>query len=179
MACLFRVVRRPFGPRDRARAMSRSTAAGFKEGGSFCSSLARILFVLPVKEMGNGMTATLSELDFTDRCSDLPRAKRTSKGPSGRSAIASGRRLVRRARRRSRTTSVIIDLTRRATTRRRGGAQFDSIGHRAAIFARPRRRTWACSPIATRLFDVHLGFRRTSVVIDLTRRATYSARRRP
>ena len=31
--------------------------------------------------------------------------------------------------------------------------------------------TRARSPIATRLFDVHLGFRRTSVVIDLTRKA--------
>ena len=76
---------------------------------------------------------------------------------------------------RSRTTSVIVYLTRRATARR-GGAQFGSIGHRAAmrlaIFARPRRRTWTRSPIATRLFDVHLSFSRTSVGIDLTRRAT-------
>ena len=60
-----------------------------------------------------------------------------------------------RARLRSRT-SIIIYLTRTATTRR-GGAQFDSIGHRAAAnFARPRRGTRARSPIATRLFDVHL-----------------------
>ena len=50
-------------------------------------------------------------------------------------------------------------------------AQFNSIDHRAAIYARPRRCTLARSPIATRLFDVHLGFRRTSVVIDLTRKA--------
>jgi len=64
-----------------------------------------------------------------------------------------------------RKTSVIIYLTRRATTQR-DGAQFDSIEHRAAVFARPRRRTWAHSAIATRLFDVHLGFSRTSIAID-------------
>ena len=75
-----------------------------------------------------------------------------------------------------RTTSVIIYLTRRATAQR-GGAQFDSNEHRTAIFARPRRRTWAHSAIATRLFDVHLGFSRTSVAIDLTRKEG-SARRR-
>ena len=38
-------------------------------------------------------------------------------------------------------------------------------------YALLRRCTRVRSSIATRLFDVHLGFSRTSVVIDLTRRA--------
>ena len=102
--------------------------------------------------------------------SRLPHARPASSrsaASAGVSALLAGMR----ARLRSRTTSVIIHLTRRVT-KRRCGAQFDSIGHRSAIFARPRRRTRARSPIATRLFDVHLGLRRTPVVIDLTRRAT-------
>ena len=75
-----------------------------------------------------------------------------------------------RARLRSRT-SIITYLTRRATTRRDGArsVRLDQTSRGDLRTTMPLHR--ARSPIATRFFDVHLGFSRTSVVIDLTRRA--------
>ena len=93
-------------PRDRAPGMeAESTSGGSKE--RFFSSVYRAYMFFSIQENRKRHDSHARFHDFADRCSDLSRAikdiQRSWRRPwsRGRSVIASGRRLVRRARLRS------------------------------------------------------------------------------